>query len=119
MTIKEEKEDLARLEKVYKNLKKAMYKKRKKIGIQNKRKKQKPHTGLRVTSNAVLRYLQLVEGYDIQAVKTRILSICENSDERNYFILEQGDYKFVIANDNIVNVFKLKEKVEEDINNEE
>jgi len=114
MTTKEEKEDLARLEKVYKNLQKTICTKRKKLGIHNKRKKQKKPTGLRVTANAVLRYLQLVEDYDIQSVKTKILNLCENSDDRNYFILEQGDYKFVIANDSIVNIFKLKEKIDED-----
>ncbi len=116
MTDKEEKEDLAKLEKVYKNLQKTIRTKRKKLGIHNKRKKQKSSTGLRVTANAILRYLQIVEGYDVQSIKIKILALCKNSDERNYFILEKGNYKFVIANNNIVNVFKLKEKIEENNN---
>ena len=113
MTDKEEKEDLAKLEKVYKNLQKTIRTKRKKLGIHNKRKKKKSPTELRVSSNAIVRYLQLVEGYDIQSLKTKILTLCKNSDERNYFILQQGNFKFVIANNNIVNVFKLKEKNKE------
>lgn len=112
MTTAEEKEDLKKLEKLYKNLQKEIRIKRKKLGIFNKRKKQKRNSELRVTANAVLRYIQIVEGYDVESVKRKILTICENNDERNNFILEHKNYKFVIANNNVVNVFRLKDDID-------
>jgi len=115
MTTAQAKQDLTTLEKVYKNLQKTIPTKRKKLGIYNKRRKRKSNNQLRVTSNAIVRYLVLVDGVDIQAVKTKLLDVCQNLDERNYLVLDHGDFKVVIANNNIVNIFKNNNKREDNV----
>ena len=105
--------DIARLEKVFKNLKRTLRNKKKELGqYGNKEQKVKKGGQIKVTANAIVRYLQVVEGMDIQAIKEKIIPV-NGSSNSNYMrngLFDKDDFTIVIANNNVVNLFKRNKK---------